>query len=659
MQGKGAGPVNRVELESQVLCAALRQSCHLKDRIGSFTSVRELSHLFPDLLPPPEKDDDISESNKANFYSVIGIRPQTSANGVISAYLRTVRNFLRRYKVADSRVEYNRILNAGFILRKPRLRLSHDLVVARRWLHEESRLAAMAQAEVTLDREEALMVIRSNPVLSRSEPEPALQSAIEAAAKAGGDGGGTPPPLSPAAAEIPQAAPVPALAASASQSVAAESVPPIPVAPPVVPVSVPPPPVPAAAEVAAPPPVSTPPAVPDQTAAPPIPTLPFDRVGRAVTPAAEAAPRVEVPPVPPLPTVVENPVPASGVYVPPVPPLPAVAREEAKPAPGPAVPPVPPLPAPASDQQISVPPVPPLPNIAPQSTPAPAPIASGAALAAQMEGDIEIAPGVFVPASSVAAAEHQATAKHTPAASVPPVPNTPASTFDVYAAPQSMPAVGLNSVEHAKGSASAMPPIAAPSNAPPVTPPTPTPAPHVAPQPVAPAPADSAGDNGDAGFPPAAVRAQAQQAAASSTDVSQRAPGRISQGGHFVFDESQLRKPQAAANKAIPMTVQLLQAAQFITDVEVQAIMVQMDFAPNIPVEKLILNAGYVTQQEMASVKLGESLLQQGKISMAQFQVAIYDERTSGLRMAESLQVRGWLNTEVRNAIDEFHKKRG
>jgi len=106
------------------------------------------------------------------------------------------------------------------------------------------------------------------------------------------------------------------------------------------------------------------------------------------------------------------------------------------------------------------------------------------------------------------------------------------------------------------------------------------------------------------------------------------------------------------------MLIQLMEAAQFITAVEVQALMAQMEFAPNVPVEKLILNAGYLTPYEMASVKLGESLLQAGKITIAQFQVAIYDERTSGLRMAESLQVRGWLSTEVRNAIDEFHRKR-
>jgi hypothetical protein len=38
---------------------------------------------------------------------------------------------------------------------------------------------------------------------------------------------------------------------------------------------------------------------------------------------------------------------------------------------------------------------------------------------------------------------------------------------------------------------------------------------------------------------------------------------------------------------------------------------------------------------------------QQGQIDIGQFCVAMYDERMSGIRMAESLQVRGWLDTQV------------
>jgi hypothetical protein len=156
-------------------------------------------------------------------------------------------------------------------------------------------------------------------------------------------------------------------------------------------------------------------------------------------------------------------------------------------------------------------------------------------------------------------------------------------------------------------------------------------------------------------FPPAAVRAQSAQAAVEPP--RDRPSGRISKEATFVFDESQLRKPVSTGSDPLPVLVQLLEAAQVIGALEVQALKAQMAFAPNIPVEKHILNAGYVTAAELASAKLGESLLQSGKITIAQFQVAFYDERYSGLRMAESLQVRGWLSVEVRNAIDEWQKK--
>lgn len=637
MQSKGAGPVNRVELESQVLCAALRQSCHLKDRVGSFTSVRELSHLFPDLLPPPEKHDEASGTNKANYYSVLGVRPQTSANAVIAAYLRTVRAFLRTQRVADARAEYNRILNAGFILRKPRLRLSHDLVVTRRWLHEESRKAQIQTQEVTLDRGEAIRVFK-DPLGTRAEQAAAAQAA-------------------PAPVSAPQPTPVPPMPPMPDLTSAPPAVPP---APP--PNAVPPPPVVPAAAVAEHTPAAN---------VPPVPPLP--QVAAAAVSDGFATP-VEVPPVPPLPVAALQPN-----MVPPVPPLPAAVNEfwekqqaatavETPPAVN--VPPVPPLPqiveygeadvAVAQAPPVEVPPVPPYPVpespvaqqdfAAPLPPPEPAPVYEAAsapepvyepapafapppAAAESADDQIEIAPGVFVPASSLAEEAMQIEAPSV-------VPDFAAATGngDYGVAPQDVP-----------------PPA-------PVAPPSPLPmaqqpaaaadvAPVMqAPQPAPPAPAEVAD------FPPAAVRAQQMP---PPVPPEERGPGRISKEATFVFDESALAPPVQSNAKKVPMLIQLLEAAQFITPVEVQALTAQMAFAPNIPVEKLILNAGYVTAQEMASVKLGESLLQSGKINMAQFQVAIYDERTSGLRMAESLQVRGWLSVEVRNAIDEFHKKSG
>jgi hypothetical protein len=110
--------------------------------------------------------------------------------------------------------------------------------------------------------------------------------------------------------------------------------------------------------------------------------------------------------------------------------------------------------------------------------------------------------------------------------------------------------------------------------------------------------------------------------------------------------EAQLAKTQPIVAE-LPALVRLLKEAQIIGPAEVQALTAQMALAPEVPIERLVLDSGYVTAQEMYSLKLAEMLLEQGKISMAQFQVAMYDERTSGIRMAESLQVRGWLPVEV------------
>lgn len=116
--------------------------------------------------------------------------------------------------------------------------------------------------------------------------------------------------------------------------------------------------------------------------------------------------------------------------------------------------------------------------------------------------------------------------------------------------------------------------------------------------------------------------------------------------------EVQLAKTQPIVVE-LPSLVRLLKEAQIIGPAEVQALTAQMSLAPEVPIERLVLDSGYVSQQEMYSLNLAESLLEQGKISMAQFQVAMYDERTSGIRMAESLQVRGWLPVESSTMSDD------
>jgi hypothetical protein len=104
---------------------------------------------------------------------------------------------------------------------------------------------------------------------------------------------------------------------------------------------------------------------------------------------------------------------------------------------------------------------------------------------------------------------------------------------------------------------------------------------------------------------------------------------------------------QPIVQQPLPMLIELLKAAQIIGSAEVQALTNQMRSFPEVPVSDLVLSAGYVNENEMKSLHLAEFLLSQGKIDIGQFCVAMYDERMSGIRMAESLQVRGWLDTQV------------
>ena len=493
MHSKGAGAVNRVELECQVLCAALRQSWVRKDKVGAFTSIRELSHLFPDLLPPPEERDG---SNKANYYDMISIRPGSGLNGIVVGYLRTVRKFLRENNPKDHRQFYNALLNAGFVLRKPRLRLSHDLVVARRWLYESQ--------------------------LDDDEPEEVAEelAAVPVAT-----------PLAPA---------------------------PIPAPAPVVP------------EPAAPPPVPEPASEP--VPAPLPPPLPSAGEPAPVMPAA-----AQTTPVPAEPLSTHA----------------AAAHSQA-------------LPEPVA-QPVQTPVQEPAPDYAAVSSP------TASSPAAPMLGS------TYDPLASIE--NSYSSAIKQPSSFVAPEPPAASTVLDNSGAPPVVPApatapppaltAGPETIEVSRPEA-APPPLPPVAETAPLAPPTP------------------------AEIEPPRPAEEPRKAQTKSRE--------------FVFDENQLRKPEADIE--LPSVIRLMEASHLITKVEVQALKAQMQLAPNIAAEQLCLNAGYISKNEIASVRLAQDLLSSGKITMAQFQVAMYDERTSGLRMAESLQVRGWLETEVKNPME-------
>lgn len=125
------GGANRIELESQILCSSLRQSWALNDTEGVITVVRQLYQLFPDLLPPPKQNAPYSPTN---LYDLLQLTCDVPQSAVVAGYLRAAKKLLRTGKVKEQREDYYKLLDAGYILRKPRLRLSHDLVVVRGWM---------------------------------------------------------------------------------------------------------------------------------------------------------------------------------------------------------------------------------------------------------------------------------------------------------------------------------------------------------------------------------------------------------------------------------------------------------------------------------------------------------------------------------------------
>lgn len=137
MADVGSGGANRIELESQILCASLRQSWAINDIEGVITVARQLYQLFPDLLPLYKPGSVDIDGSLYDFLGTACDAPQTS---VIAAYVRAIKRHLRVGNVKDRREEYVRVLNAGYILRKPRLRLSHDLIIVRQWLIDQGAI---------------------------------------------------------------------------------------------------------------------------------------------------------------------------------------------------------------------------------------------------------------------------------------------------------------------------------------------------------------------------------------------------------------------------------------------------------------------------------------------------------------------------------------
>lgn len=119
----------RLEMECQILTMALRQSWSSRDPVGAVNAAGILNEIFPDLV-----SEYTSNPTPSDLYNFLELNPDAGPLVIRKAYHYAIRRFLRENKgsaLRRKRTDFFRVLDAGIIMRKSRLRLSHDLAVLR------------------------------------------------------------------------------------------------------------------------------------------------------------------------------------------------------------------------------------------------------------------------------------------------------------------------------------------------------------------------------------------------------------------------------------------------------------------------------------------------------------------------------------------------
>jgi hypothetical protein len=87
----------------------------------------------------------------------------------------------------------------------------------------------------------------------------------------------------------------------------------------------------------------------------------------------------------------------------------------------------------------------------------------------------------------------------------------------------------------------------------------------------------------------------------------------------------------------------LVRMCQIIGDRDKELLQKKAASCPEISIQRLLVEGGYMREATVDSLELGQLLIAQGLIKETQFCVGMYDEMTTGIRMKDSLKTRGWL----------------
>lgn len=172
---------DRLELECQILCSALRHSWSVQDLNGVINAAQQLSEFFPDLLITEKADESFHESESQtnhtlpNLYSFLNIDYRTSENKLKVIYRLILRKHLRTKRLSgkDFRLAFFELLDTGLVMKNQRLRLSHDLNVLRQTLvqhhllYNDGSFTPIAQVGATapVPKQEELEPIKHPPII--------------------------------------------------------------------------------------------------------------------------------------------------------------------------------------------------------------------------------------------------------------------------------------------------------------------------------------------------------------------------------------------------------------------------------------------------------------------------------------------------------------
>jgi hypothetical protein len=91
---------------------------------------------------------------------------------------------------------------------------------------------------------------------------------------------------------------------------------------------------------------------------------------------------------------------------------------------------------------------------------------------------------------------------------------------------------------------------------------------------------------------------------------------------------------------------ELLHCSEILEQQELEIAIDMHKAMPEIPFGQFLVKQEFLTQAELDSALLGQRLIVDGKITVGQFQVAMFAVRTESIALSETIVLRGWANQE-------------